>query len=323
MKISVIKDNAVGAFHKTGAKLQKHSPEILLVAGITGAVVSTVMACRATMKVDDILDETKDTVTKIHETAENEEYADRYTEEDAKKDLTIAYTQAGVKLVKLYAPAVGLGALSIVSILASNNILHKRNVALAAAYATIDQSFKDYRSNVVERFGEKIDHELRYNIKAKEIEETTVDENGNETTTTKTVMAVDDPTRISGYARYFERYTRDDEGDTVINPYWEDSPEYNLMFLKSEEKYWNDILRARKGRPVFLNEVYKRLGIPVSKAGQIVGWTYNPNDPSLDNFISFGLYDDGPQKYSDYLYGNDDGILLDFNVQGNVWDLMK
>ena len=53
-----------------------------------------------------------------------------YSIEDSKKDLSVVYLQTGVKLAKLYAPAVALGALSITGILASNNILRKRNVAL-------------------------------------------------------------------------------------------------------------------------------------------------------------------------------------------------
>ena len=75
----------------------------------------------------------------------------------------------GLKLVKLYIPAVALGTLSIASILASNNILRKRNVALAAAYATVDKTFKEYRNRVIERFGDQDDKELRYNIKAKRL----------------------------------------------------------------------------------------------------------------------------------------------------------
>ena len=321
MNFVSIKDNVVSGFSTVTNKLQKHSPEILIVAGVVGAVASTVMACKATLKVNDILAESNETVNKIKETANNEEYKAVYSEEDKKKDLTICYLQTGFKLTKLYAPAVCLGALSLGAILTSNNILRKRNVALAAAYATVDQSFKQYRGNVIERFGEKIDYELKNNLKAKEIVETTVDENGNEKTETKTVYEPGDPSRFSGYGRYFEKYTRDDEGHTVINPNWEESNEYNMMFLKAMEKQANRILRTRKR--LFLNEVYQMLGLPISKAGQVVGWVYDPENPDADSFVSFGLYDEGPQMYSDFVYGNDPAIFLNFNVQGDVWSMMK
>ena len=321
MNFVSIKDNIVSGISTVTNKLQKHSPEILIVVGVAGAITSTVMACRATLKVNDILTESNETVNKIKETASNEEYKDVYSEEDKKKDLTICYLQTGLKLTKLYAPAVCLGALSLGAILKSNGILRKRNVALAAAYATVDQSFKQYRGNVIERFGEKIDYELKNNLKAKEIVETTTDENGDEKTEKKTVYEPGDPSRFSGYGRYFEKYTRDGDGNTVVNPNWEENNEYNMMFLRAMYKQENRILRTRKR--LFLNEVYQMLGLPISKAGQVVGWVYDPENQNGDNYVSFGLLDDGPDMYSDYVYGNDPAIFLNFNVQGDVWSMMK
>ena len=148
--------------HRVGFKLQKRSPEILVVAGVTGMVVSAVMACRATTKISGILKETKDTVDTIHSSVDNPNLSEKYTKDDEKKDLTIVYIKTGVKLAKLYAPSVVLGMVSVTSIFASSNIMRKRNVALAAAYATVDRSFKDYRDRVVKRFGDEIDRELRW-----------------------------------------------------------------------------------------------------------------------------------------------------------------
>lgn len=319
MSTSIMK-NIGSAISKTGFKFKKHSPEILVVAGTVGAVASAVLACKATFKVNDILDETKETVQNIHDVVDGKygDHSDDYTEEDAKQDLTKVYIQTGIKFAKLYAPAVILGTLSICSILASNNILRKRNVALAAAYATIDSSFKDYRNRVISRFGEEIDRELKYNIQSKKITETVVDEEtGKEKKVKKTIQVANE---VSGYARFFEEYTVDDNGNTVKNPYWDKTPEYNLMFLKSQQQYANDLLRAKKR--LFLNDVYKMLGLPESKAGQIVGWVYDEENPVGDNFVDFGLYSGGSQNYSDFIYGTDDAILLDFNVDGNIWDLM-
>ena len=175
MKKEEIMKNVSTTFSKVSVKLKKHSPEILVVAGVVGTVASAVMACHATTKLDSVLEKSKKDVDAIHKCAENEELAAEYSKDDAKKDLTIVYVQAGVKVAKLYAPAVALGTLSIASIVASHNILKKRNVALAAAYATVDKTFKEYRNRVVERFGAEVDKELRYNIKAKKFEETVTD----------------------------------------------------------------------------------------------------------------------------------------------------
>lgn len=318
MKKITIPKNITRLFNKVGLKARKHSPEILVVAGVIGTVASAVMACKATTKVSGIIDEAKDEIEKVHTVMKDESYADKYTESDGKKDLTIIYAQTGLKLVKLYAPSVILGVLSLGSILASNNILRKRNVALAAAYATIDNSFKDYRKRVVERFGAEVDKQLKYNIKAKEIEETVVDENGDEKKIKKCSNVLN-PSDISGYARFFEQYTVNDKGESVPNPYWDPCNEYNIMFLKAQERYANDLLRA-KGI-VFLNEVYEMLGLPKTKAGQVVGWTYDEENPMGDNYIDFGMYADN-LSYSDYANGFDPAILLDFNVDGNIWESM-
>lgn len=313
-----INDNLKLKVNKFGLKVKKYSPEILVAAGVVGVITSGVMACKATLKVSDILDDAKDTLDKINSTKEDPKHTDEYSEEDAKKDLAITYTQTAVKLVKLYTPSVVLGAASISCIVASNNILKKRNIALAAAYAGVDKSFKEYRKRVADKFGEEIERQLRYNIKAEEIEEKIVDENGEEKVVKKAVNIVN-PSDISDYARFFEKYTVDNDGNKIINSCWQDDNEYNLMFLKAQERYANDLLKSRGH--LFLNEVYDMLGIPRSKAGQVVGWIYDADNPVGDNFVDFGLYADN-LSYSDYLNGFEPAILLDFNVDGNVLDLM-
>ena len=319
MKKLEIKNAVISAYHNASFQLKKHSPEILVVAGVVGAVASAVMACKATTKVSEILEETKETVDIIHEGMKKGEInGEKYDQETGKKDLTITYVQTSMKFVKLYAPAVALGTLSIASILTSNNILRKRNVALAAAYATVDKGFKEYRNRVVERFGEEVDRQLRFNVKAKEMTETVVDENGEE----KTVNVIKhyvDPTDVSDYARFFDKYTRDENGKTVLNPYWDTNNEYNLIFLKAQQNYANDLLKVKKR--VFLNEVYEMLGLPKTKAGQIVGWYYDEECSSGDNYIDFGIYASS-QNYSDFLYDDNEAILLDFNVDGNIWESM-
>lgn len=312
MNNSIMK-SAATAFNKVAFKAKKHSPEILMVTGIVGAVGSAVMACRATLKVNDILDETKETVDKIHGVLENDAVdEDTYSEEDSKKDLAVVYAQTGWKFVKLYAPSVIMGALSITSILASNNIMRKRNLAIAAAYTAIDQSFKDYRGRVVERFGEVVDRELKYNLKAAKVTEKILDEEtGKEKKIKKTVEVLGDGVEgYSDYARFF------DDGCAG----WEKDAEYNLMFLRSQQQYANDLLISRGH--LFLNEVYDMLGIPRTKAGQIVGWIYNDQNHVGDNYVDFGIYDISKQEKRDFVNGYERSILLDFNVDGPIYNLI-
>lgn len=299
------------SLHKAGFQLKKHSPEILIVAGVVGTVTSAVMACKATLKVNEVLDKAKQDINTIHDVAADVEAgirpADEYTPEDQKKDLTIVYTKTGIELVKLYAPAVIVGALSIASIVSSHRILRKRNVALAAAYATIDQSFKEYRGRVIERFGKELDRELKYNIKSKEVEERVVDEDGHEQIVKKTVE-VGEP---SDYARFFD--------ETCTG--WEKNAEFNLTFLKLQQSYANEKLKAQGH--LFLNEVYDMLGMQRSKAGNVVGWIYDPNHPERDSYVDFGIYDLCDERKRAFVNGYERSILLDFNVDGDIWSLMK
>lgn len=309
MNMNSIMTTLTRSLSRSGLKLRKHSPEILLVAGIVGAVTSAVMACKATLKANDIVEESRTQIDTIHEVSENPEMAEKYSEEDKKKDLAIVYTQTAVKFIKLYGPSVLLGVASLGCMVGSNRILNKRNVALAAAYATVDKGFKEYRGRVIERFGKELDKELRYNIKAQEFEKVTVDDNGNETVTTETVD-VADPNHYSPYAIIF------DDGNTG----WDKDPELTKFFLIQQQNYANDLLKSRGH--LFLNEVYDMLGAKRTKAGAQVGWVYDEKNASGDNFVDFGIFDINNPKARDFVNGYERVIILDFNVDGVILDLI-
>ena len=302
--------------NQAGLKIKKYSPEILMVAGIVGTVKAAVTACKATLKVKDIMSEKEELQNDIHKCLENPDVD--YTEEDGKKDLTTVYTQTGVKLIKLYAPSVILGGASIASIVMGQKILKKRNIALAAAYTAVDKGFKKYRANVVERFGERVDKELRYNIKAKEVEKKVTDKNGKEKTVKEIQYDIEgNPLEnISEYARFFDEATSTEHHKDA---------EYNLMFLRRQQDYANEVLKA-KGH-LFLNDVYEMLGIPKTKAGQVVGWIYDEKNPNGDNYVDFGIYRLSGYEPSDerkraFVNGYERNILLDFNVDGPIYELI-
>lgn len=308
-KMKTINKNAVvektsRTLCKAGLKLKKHSPEILVVGGVVGLVASGVMACKATTKLSAILDDSKEQIELFDKVAANPEMVnEEYTVEDAEKDKKIVKVQTAVKVAKLYAPAVAVGAVSIVAIFASNNIMRKRNVALGAAYATVDQAFKDYRNRVVDRFGEELDKELRYNLKTKEIKETVEDENGKKKTVKRNIKYMDSP-MPSEFAVIY------DDGCAG----WTKDPEDNKFFLIQQQRYANERLK-RRGY-LSLNEVYELLGFPSTKAGQVVGWLYDCKDPNYegDNFVDFGLYNVDCEPNRDFVNGYERNIILDFNV---------
>lgn len=303
---------------KTGFKIKKHSPELLIGAGVVGVITSTVMACKATTKLEEVVEPTKEKIEQVNSLLNDEEYREThlkegadYTEEDANKDKFIIYTQGGLQVVKLYAPAVILGILSLSAIIGSHVILKKRNVALAAAFQTTHDAFKAYRGRVADKFGEEVEKEIRYNVQTKEIEKKTTLKNGKEKVKKEEIRVVSDVDNYSEYARFFDCGSRE----------WMKDPEANLAFLRAQQNYFNQQLRV-KGR-IFLNEVYRALDIPETKAGQVVGWVYDPENAIGDNYIDFGFYDVFKENSRDFVNGVADAILLDFNVDGNIWGLMK
>lgn len=296
------------SMHKIGFKIKKHSPEILVTVGVVGTVASVVMACKATLKVNDIIDEAHDVIDQIHEGVEQKKRtADgvEYTQEDANRDLAIVYAQTGWKFVKLYGPAVLVGIGSIGCLVGSTLILRKRNIALAATVTALDTSFKEYRGRLIERFGEDLDRELRFNIKAKEIEETVVDDEGNETVVKKVVHEVD-PNAHSMYSVFF------DDG----NIGWSKNPELNKVFLIQQQEAAN--FRLKTEGFLSLNDVYKMIGAPLTYYGQIAGWVYSDDPDSGDNFVRFGLFDNDNEKARDFINLREKTILLDFNCIGNI-----
>lgn len=310
MKKNEIMKSVGLTFNKIGFQIQKKSPELLVAAGIAGVVVSAVMACKATIKASEVAEEAKETIDEIHEIEEKgiTRAGNPYSIEDTKKDLTTTYLQTGVKYAKLYAPSVILGAASITCIVASHRVLKKRNIALAAAYTTLDKSFKEYRGRVMERFGEQVEKEIRYNIKAKEIKKTIVDENGKKEKVKEVidVPAVDgwDPSQYSPYARRFDE----------THPNWTKNPEMNRFYLKARQAQANDMLKARGH--LFLNEVYDMMGFPRTKAGAVVGWLYDPKRPDLgDSYVDFGMYEiQEGEDFESYAKS----YILDFNVVGDI-----
>lgn len=289
---------------------QKHSPELLLGAGIVGVVASTVLACKATLRVNEIKADTMINLAKIND-AKNKHDKKIYSEDDYKRDLVLAYFQGGAQIVREYAPAVGLGVFSIGLLVKSHNILSKRNAAVVAAYKILDDGFKKYRERVLQNLGPEEDAYFLYGIPEKRIKTKVVDpETGKKIEREELIsgppsMLIDNQ---SVYARFF------DSSSTQ----WRRDYNMNLFFLKAQQNYCNDILKTRGH--VFLNEVYDMLGIPRSKEGAVVGWLY---DSLGDNFIDFGIYSPVNELNRDYINGyKDQGLLLDFNVDGIIYDMI-
>lgn len=277
---------------------KKNSPAILFGVGVAGVIGSTVLACRATLKLEEVLDKAQSDLEIANKLAvavvEGEDV--EYSNSDKNRDTAVIYARGIISVGKLYAPAVILGVGSISALTASHNILTKRNIALTAAYTAVDRAFNEYRERVVEKYGEDQDRIFRYDTEKVEI----VNENGK-----KVVVDRAGPGAASMYARFFD----------PLSTEWNKESEYNMVFLRCQQNYANDLLKARGH--VFLNDVYDMLGLPRSSAGSVVGWVISYDH---DNYIDFGIFQGDNAAARDFVNGRENSILLDFNVDGVIYD---
>lgn len=293
---------------------KKHSPEILLGLGLVGMVGSTVLACKATLKVEEILDdyqESKEKVQDALELAENGEV--NYPVEVANQDLIKAKAKTAGSLIKIYAPSTTLMLVSMGCILGSYRIMSKRNVALMAAYKVMEEAFTTYRGRVVRELGDVKDAHFMYGTDTVLENETIVDENGKKKTVTKEKEELVPGVKLSGFARMFEPEQPDQFGSWVGSTQWSSIHDYNLSFLTAKEQHFNDKLVV-KGF-VTINEVLEELGFATTEAGMVAGWRYKADNG--DGYISFrprGI--DG-----NWMTGIDgDALVLDFNIDGIIFD---
>lgn len=291
---------------RTGLKLKKYSPEIFLALGIVSFGGTVVMACKATLSADDILEHHKKKMKDINDAmkiAEEEPELYEYDEVAYKRDKAVQAFKTGVEFAKAYAPAIALGITSIGCILTSRNILYKRYLVMVTAYESTRTAFNAYRKRVIETEGEVYDQYYMYGGKLETKDSKATLEDGTEIDVKEAVSVDNSDITIpeDDTARWMK------EG----NPHWDKRNNYVLMTMRALETRCTDTLRARGH--IFLNEVYDLLGFDHTPIGAMVGWCLN--DPESDDFVDFGLYSKGA---ADYVNGSVHEVLLTFNHSGVI-----
>lgn len=304
MSLETIKDLVTSKAARQILLTQKHSPKILFVAGAVGVVGATVLACRATLKLENTLaeHEIKD-MTEMRHVDEGQ-----LSEEDLKKARAKLKLKTAAEIAKLYAPAVGLGAVSIAALTGSHVILTKRNAGAMAAYAAVDRAYKEYRQRIANEYGEGVDRKF-----ASGTEDLVVQEKLADGSTKKHVVQTKSNNfGGSPYAVVFDEHSK----------FYSREPGMNSMFLGVQQSHANDKLRANGH--IFLNEVYDMLGFPRTKAGAVVGWIWRreTEDKTGDNFVSFGIFDGDLERGEAFVNGEESSVWLDFNVDGMILDLI-
>lgn len=287
------KETVTRALGRSRLTLAKQSPHILFVGGAVGVVTATVLACRSTLKLEKTLDGIKFDLESLPKALDD----DPETESARRnKDVLYIYAKGSFELVRLYGPALAVGGASILALTGSHVQLSRRNTALTVAYTGLHQAYNDYRARVRAELGEERELDLYHGVCLAEIE----GDDGKK----KTVKQVD-PNGLSPYARFFDE----------TSPNWTKDPEINKLFVRCQQNYANDLLQARGH--IFLNEVYDMLGLDRTAAGAVVGWVISKDG---DNYVDFGLYAPASSRF---VNGWERSVLLDFNVDGVIYDKLR
>lgn len=303
MNLDKIKELATSKTARQVLLLKKHSPTTLFVLGTAGVVGATVLACRATLKLSEVLDQHDKLMTDVEAVRGDQNY--EYTSKQVRK----LQVRTALDIAKLYLPAVGLGLVSITALTGSQVILTKRNGAIVAAYTGLDRAFKEYRGRVVDAYGEDVDRKFVFGGEDVVVEEKTSD--GKTKTTAKVKLPTTDRPGMSPYAALYDEKSH----------HFTLEPGMNSVILGIKQSHMNDKLRS-KGH-LFLNEVLDELGLPRTKAGQMAGWVWRreTEEKTGDNYVSFGIYDNEPGLVDQFMDGNNP-LWLDFNVDGSILDLI-
>jgi uncharacterized membrane protein len=291
--------NSAMRFAKQGEFfLRKNAPSIMTYVGVGGFVATVGLAIRATSKADDIAPKLREQIKDVK--SENE-LTESMTDREQNQRVGRVYLETGVTILKIYAPTLAVGSASIILVLAGHGIMLKRQAQLAAVYAALDASYKAYRARVRDEVGAEKEDEIYRRPNMRALDQDELGEDGQ-------THAVDLGNVLpSPYARFFDPTSQN----------WVKTPEYNMIFLRAQEKWAND--RLRMYGYLFLNEVYEALGLERSQGGQMVGWKLDKDGYSEgDGFVSFGLADMYDENSRAFVNGLENVVLLDFNVDGVI-----
>lgn len=298
-----------------GAKffIKKHAPELLITAGFVTTVGAGVYACTQTPKAVNAINQAKENMNVVNTAHETGAMADgnAYSEDDYRKDTVAVVATAAKEVIKTYALPVGIAVAGGVMIFSGNHMHKTRTAAAATCAASALSSLAAYRENIRKRFGDAADQAALTGNWGKTT--TTIKEekeDGSEENVTTWSEESHTIQAYSDYARFF---------DEVNCPnIWKPYQYENMLTLDRIERTMNYQLQL--DGYVFLSDVYKELGIPVTKASRCVGWLSKKRG-GRDGFISFGHKDLSKESSCRFLNG-EPSVILDFNVDGPIMDLL-
>lgn len=291
------------AFYTGVARISKHAPTILSITASAGVVATGYLAWKAGTRFEDVEGRDWD---RRKECLRN---ADTIPDEDVPKIERKNRILFILDTVRTVAPAAIVGAATITMIYFSNSISKKRLAAMGAAYATLQTAFDGYKRTMVEALGkESVDKILKPKLPnvGKSAEEILSSDNKSDAANVSDAV-VNSLKALSPYARIIA-----EESSTC----WDPNEDYTSQNLAAVQLWANRRLE-RKGH-LFLNEVFDQLGLSRTREGAVVGWLKNGEG---DGYVSFGDFDASIYRVpSDDYTRVDSNFIVDFNVDGVIWD---
>lgn len=302
------------AFNKGLFWARQHSPELLVTGSLITMAGSVVSAIFATRKLDSKIQPHNIKIEQIKNNLKDDNAIQNgiVSVKEAKKELTLEYLKTGWDITKLYLPSTLCFVAGASCILGSHKIMKGRNLALAAAYSTLEKGYSAYRERVKNKYGEEAEEKIYKDIHKEKIEK--VDESGKTKTISKE-LSHDNHENFSVLYSY---------GNLGFEP---GSAQLNFHFLMDQQSWLNKKLQHQGY--LFLSDVYEALGFGIdylgkerARASHILGWRYDPTDPTIDSYVSFGLTQPGTTiataQTEKQLYCNEPSFWLDFNFDGDI-----
>lgn len=316
MKAPAILNKIQPFVNAVGPMVKEKAPDAMVVVGVIGLAAAGIWACKVTAdKVPEILDERDDIIDMI-QNLECEEMSEEENQKDIEKSIKKANRACALKLVKAYALPVGLGLASGASVLAGNHIIKTRYAAALAGMQGLQTAYDNYRSRIVDKFGEAADKYAAYGVETVEVEVEETDEKGKTVLTKKEQEVLKDVTDASAHSPYF-RFIKPDD---ALYRECKGSP----IYLRNQLEIYEEILNQMydQGKPIYFNDAMSYIfgsdDSYMSDDGQIVGWyKYDKKNKAMaDERISLrigSIHNHNDETDSDEIW-----FYIDPNVFGPV-----
>lgn len=265
------------ASQKVGTWFIKNGPRLMSIGGGAMAIGGAVMACKATLHADEVLDAHRARMAVIEEAITID--PEGYTKEMIRRDKAIVYAETGVAFAKLYGPSVAVGMAGVGLMQGAFGIMDKRHSTTLAALTALDQAYNDLATRLITQ-------ETALDIPAEESEESSTPEHG---IAKSSEFILNDVDRVLG-----QEFIPIEETDILeSDPFTIVLDARSKLFLDGNqfiyngnqlESTMNNFERRRSSYlvpAVWVNDIRRAFDVPEKDRGWSYGYSTEPGDSIL------------------------------------------